>query len=158
MKKIFYGLAILLCILAATAVANAVLIATITIRDASNNVLDNTTINPGTMAYFHGTYSGQGPATGRFTIYLNGNLIDTIQVPGSISSGQTIIQPYTFNQIGTYEIRWTCRLITGEDCGETAQVRTRVTLVIPEPSTIFAAAAAFGAFGLVLVKQRRLKH
>lgn len=55
--------------------------------------------------------------------------------------------------IGDYNFRWTCKLDNGDECAETTQVRTRITLAITEPSTVMGIVSAMGA--LVLYAKRK---
>jgi hypothetical protein len=129
--------------------------ASITLKDASNHVIDNTTINIGSTITIHCTYNsnGAGNALGKLAVMINNSSYIILVQNQSMTNGQVFTYQYKPTTIGDYNFRWTCKLDNGDECAETTQVRTRITLAIPEPATIMGIISAIGA--LVLYAKRK---
>jgi hypothetical protein len=78
---------------------------------------------------------------------------------GTVNDGENkSAGTYTMSELGYYQFRWTCEIQDGGPwCSETAQARTKIQLVIPEPATIAGLLMALSAFGLLAFKKTRSK-
>ena len=143
-------------------VAQAQITASIQVKDLGGNVLNNQTVNVNKIIKVYGTYNDPAGTPAAYTI---GIYLDTgsgymlkASWTGNVPSGNTVTSPeYTLSQIGTYQFRFT--VISGAmiSCFETAQARTTINFVIPEPATIAALTMGLGALGLFAYKKRRTK-
>ena len=153
----------LLALIAFTAVAQAQVTAQIQIKDHDGNVInDNQTVKMGTKIKVYGTYNDPAgtPATYNISIYLDTgsgyNLLASWT--GTVPSGNTVTSPeYTLSQIGTYQFRFSVTSGAMISCTETAQARTTIYLVTPEPATLAALTMGLGALGLFAFKKKRAK-
>ena len=164
-RKMLIAIIALAIFAALTATANAQITATITVKDASNNVISGGTVHLGTVAYVSGRYldlHGSSPASGQIDVYFNDAFKATIWT-GNLNDGQTATAPpYAMNELGTYEFRFTCQVGTIETlailrCTERVQARTTIQMVVPEPGTLAGLAMALSAFGFLAVKKARTK-
>lgn len=71
---------------------------------------------------------------------------------GYVNDGATVSQTYTMTRPGFYQFQWTC-----EGSMNYGEVRTLVGPVIPEPGTLAGLAMALSAFGVFVMKNRRVK-
>jgi hypothetical protein len=153
----------LVALVAFTAVAQAQISASIQIKDLDGNVLNGQIIEKGEVIKVRGTYiDPDGTAASyKISVYVDTgsgyNLVTSWT--GVIASGQTVESPeYALLQEGTYQFRFT--VTSGAmivSCFETAQARTTIRLVTPEPATIAGLAMGLGALGLFAFKKRRTK-
>ena len=155
-------IASLIALFAFAAVAQAQISASVQVKDVKGNVLNGQTLEIGKSVKICGTYIDPANSLGTYRI---GVYIDTgsgynfvTSWTGAISSGQTVESPeYVLSQFGTYQFRFTVTSGAMVSCFETAQARTTIRLVTPEPATIAALAMGFGALGLFAFKKRRTK-
>jgi len=146
--------------------AKAQIIATVTIKDSSNNIINDQTVLIGTTAYAYGYYedkTGSKSATCTMQVYFSTDGSSFV-LKATIFSGTVDDEEnkpagtYTMNELGFYQFRWTCEIQDGGIwCHETAQARTKIQLIIPEPATIAGLLMALSAFGLLALKKRRSK-
>jgi hypothetical protein len=165
-KKIFISILGLLMLVAIVGTAKAQITASVWIRDSGDNLINGQTVPIGTTAYAYGYYEdlvGNDPATATMRVYfsLDGSTWlerETI-FSGTVNDGETkFAGTYPMNELGYYQFRWTCEIQDGGPwCSETAQARTKIQLVIPEPATIAGLLMAFSAFGLLAFKKTRSK-
>jgi ketol-acid reductoisomerase len=165
-KKIFIPILGLLMLVAIVGTAKAQIIASVKIRDSSNDLLNEQTVLIGTTAYAYGYYEdqiGNKPATAKMEVYYSMDGVSFTKkaeiFSGTVNDGETkSAGTYTMNELGFYQFRWTCEIQDGEFwCQETAQARTKIQLVIPEPATIVGLLMALSAFGLLAFKKTRSK-
>jgi hypothetical protein len=165
-KKIFIPILGLLMLIAIVGTAKAQIIATVEIKDSSNNLLNDQTVPIGTTAYAYGHYEdliGNKPATATMQVYFSSDDVNYVlkaTFPSvTVNDGETILAgTYTMNELGYYQFRWTCQIQGGGPwCQETAQARTKIQLVVPEPATIAGLLMALSAFGLLAYKKTRAK-
>jgi len=153
MKKI-----LVLCMIfafVAISITQGQIIASISLRDVNDHIVDNTIINIGSTITIHCTYNsnGAGNAMGKLAVMINNSSYTILVQNQSMTNGQVFTYQYKPTTIGEYNFRWTCKLDNGDECAETTQVRTRITLAIPEPATIIGVLSAIGA--LVLYAKRK---
>jgi hypothetical protein len=154
----------LFALFAFTAVAQAQISAQIQIRDINNNLIsDGQLVEMSTIIKVYGTYNDPAgtPATYKIDIYLDtgsGTYSLTANWTGTVQSGNTVTSPpYTLSKLGTYQFRFTATSGAMISCSETAQARTTIRLVTPEPATIAALSMGLAALGLFAFKKRRTK-
>jgi hypothetical protein len=154
----------LLAAIALTAVAQAQITAQIQIKDLDGNVItDGQIVRLNTIIKVYGTYNDPAgtPATYKISVYLDtgsGTYMLITSWTGTVPSGNTVTSPqYTLSQLGTYQFRFTVTSGAMISCYETAQARTTIQLVTPEPATLAALAMGLGALGLFAYKKRRTK-
>lgn len=153
----------LLAMVAFVTVAQAQITAQIQIKDLNGNVIsDGQIVNMGTQIKIYGTYKDPAGTSAKYTIsiYLDkGSGYNFVTSwTGTVSSGNTVSSPaYALSQIGTYQFRFAVTSGAMISCYETAQARTTVQLVIPEPATIAALTMGLGALGVFAFKKRRAK-
>jgi len=134
--------------------------ASIILKDANQNVIDNATIRLGSNITIVCGYNsnGAGNAKAKLAVSIN-DLSYTILVQNqSMTTGQTFIYVYKPSIVGNYTFRWTCKLDNGDECAETTQVRTQLTLAISEPSTITAIISFLSATIIVFIKRRNKRR
>jgi hypothetical protein len=168
-RKMLIAIIALAMFAALIAAANAQITATITVKDASNNIISGGTVHLGTVAYVSGNYldlHGSSPASGQIDVYFNdgsGLVYKATIWSGNLNDGQTATAPpYAMNELGTYEFRFTCQAGTAETlailrCDERVQARTTIQLTVPEPGTLAGLAMALSAFGFLAVRKARAK-
>jgi len=154
----------LLAAIALTAVAQAQITAQIQIKDLNGNVInDGQIVHLDTIIKVYGTYNDPAgtPATYKISVYLDtgsGTYTLITSWTGTVPSGNTVTSPqYPLSQLGTYQFRFTVTSGAMISCYETAQARTTIQLVTPEPATLAALAMGLGALGLFAYKKRRAK-
>ena len=153
----------ILALVAFTAAAQAQVTAKIQVKDQNGNIInDGQTVEMGIKIKIYGTYNDPAgtPATYKISIYLNTgsgyNLLTSWT--GTVPSGNTVTSPeYTLSQIGTYQFRFSVTSGAMISCTETAQARTTIYLVTPEPATLAALTMGLGALGLFAFKKKRAK-
>ena len=165
-KKIFIPILAVLMLTTIVGTAKAQIIASVEIRDSGGNLINDQTVTIGTTAHAYGYYedqTGNKPATATMQVYFS---IDGISfVPkatifsGTVYDGENkSAGTYTMTDLGFYQFRWTCEIQNGGQwCQETAQARTRIQLVVPEPATIAGLLMALSAFGLLAYKKTHSK-
>lgn len=170
MKKQILLAAFVLALFAAyTGVANAQIIASITVKDPNGNIISGKAVPINTLAHVYGSYEDQGgnsQATGLLQVFFNdgsGPEYAATLWSGTLNDGDSVAgTPYAMAELGTYEFRWTCQKI-GEGafreirCEERTQTRTTVRLTTPEPGTIAGLSMALAALAILTVKKTRAK-
>ena len=165
-KKILIPLVGFLVLAAIIGTAKAQITASVEIKDINGNVINDQTVIINTVAYAYGHYEdliGNKPATATMQVYFSTDgsswVFKATIFSGTVNDGETkFAGTYTMNQLGYYQFRWTCEIQDGGQwCQETAQARTKIQLVIPEPATIAGLLMALSAFGLLAYKKTRSK-
>jgi hypothetical protein len=165
-KKIFIPILGLVMFSLMVGSAKAQVAVSVEIRDASNYILNGQTVLINTVAYAYGHYEdtiGNAQATAKMEVYYSTDGVSYVQKAvifnGIINDGETkLAGTYTMNELGYYQFRWTCQIIGASTwCQETAQARTKITLITPEPGTIAGLLMGLIAFGLLAFKKTRAK-
>jgi len=168
-KKIVLALFGLLILAAFAGVAKAQINVTITLTDASNNAIGST-VPIGTTIYAHGFYqdlSTNTPAAAVLEVDYNSTGPTTITTlySGTVTSGQTITEPYTLTAPGTYLFKWTCTQGAGAGASSDSSFQpqciikvgyvtaTTVVLPTPEAGPLAGLIMALAAFGLLAYKK-----
>jgi hypothetical protein len=154
----------LFAIITFTAVAQAQITAQIQIKTLNGNIInDGQTVELNSIIKVYGTYNDPAgtEATYKISVYLDtgsGTYNLLTSWAGTMGSGQTVESPqYALSQMGTYQFRFTVTSGALISCYETAQARTTIQLVTPEPATIAALSMGLAALGLFAYKKRRTK-
>jgi hypothetical protein len=165
-KKIFIPMLGLLMLVAIVGTAKAQIIASVQIRDSGGNLINDQTLPIGTTAHAYGYYedqTGNKPATATMQVYfsIDGSSFawKATIFSGTVNDGENkSAGTYTMTELGFYQFRWTCEIQNGGFwCHETAQARTKIQLMVPEPATIVGLLMALSAFGLLAFKKTRSK-
>jgi hypothetical protein len=165
-KKLLVTLVALATLTILVSTAKAQITCSIQVKDKNGNII-NGAVPINTVAYVYGHYedlAGTTPAQAWMDVYYDsgtGLAYQATIFTGTVQDGQTVQgTPYTMNQLGTYEFRFTCQAggATGMlQCGERAQARTTIQLVVPEPGAIVALAMALAACGFLAYRKTRAK-
>ena len=166
-KKITFLIISLLVLAAAAAIAEAKITVTIELLNQSGNpITENTVLPVGTAINITARYENTNPysANAILTVYYSPNNTtytykatlynSTLGYNKTINAG-----PYPLTDIGYYEFRWTCTETTsapGSTAGcsnGSAQTRTYLNNVVPEPAPIIGALLAVLAFGVFFFKK-----
>lgn len=147
--------------------AKAQITCSIEVEDVNGHTISGGTVPINTVAYVIGHYTdldGTAPlAQAWIDVYYDngtGLTYETTIFTGTVQDGQTAQGTYTMSKLGTYEFRFTCQAggTTGMlQCGERAQARTTIQLVVPEPATIAGLIMALSAFGFLVYRKNRIK-
>jgi hypothetical protein len=165
-KKLLVALIALATFAMFISVAKAQITCTIEVKDVNGNTISGGTVPINTVAYVYGHYTdldGTSPAQAAIDVYYNdgtGLKYQATIFSGTVQDGQTAQGTYTMSKLGTYEFRFTCQSggATGLlQCGEIAQARTSIQLVVPEPATIAALIMALSAFGFLAYRKSHIK-
>jgi len=167
-RKIFLAILGIIIFAVAIPVARAQLTVTIDVKDSNGNSLKDATVALNTAVTVHGYYkdnNGDKSAFAKMQVYFDdgtGKKLQATLYSGYVSSGNTIIKPFTMTKQGTYEFRWDC---TKQGSTTTATFSTlcriergvthAIVLVVPEPATIAGLLMALSAFGLFAIKKSK---
>lgn len=170
-KKIWIAVLALIMLAAIIGVAKATINAKIEITDSVGNIISDTSVPPGTVAYVNGTYidlSGSRQASASMTVYYDDDLssgpdwqFKETLFSGTVNDGQSIVETYTMTELGYYQFRWRCEVIGTSGlsilCRQEVGLALAQVFVIPEPGTLAGLITALSAFGLLAVKRIRTK-
>jgi hypothetical protein len=165
-KKILIPLVGFLVFAALIATAKAQITASVEVRDSNGHLINDQTVLIGTIAFVYGYYEdqiGNKPATATMQVYFSIDEVNYVLkatlFSGTVNDGENkSAGTYTMTELGYYQFRWTCEIQDGGQwCQETAQARTKIQLVIPEPATIAGLLMALSAFALLAFKKTRSK-
>jgi hypothetical protein len=168
-RKIALIIIIALFLAAAATTAEAKITVTIGLLNQNGNPLtDNTVLPVGTAINITARYQNTNPyyANAILTVYYSPNNITYTYKATLYSStlgyNKTInVGPYPLTDIGYYEFRWTCTenppayaLRSTAGCSNgSAQTRTYLNNVVPEPAPVIGALLAVLALGIFFFKK-----
>jgi len=171
-KKISIAILALIMFAAFIGIAKAQIKAQIEIKDSGDNIISDTHVLPGTVAYVHGTYedlSGNVPASALMQVYFDDDLtsgpgwqLKEELFSGPVNDGDTVTRTYTMTELGFYQFRWRCIKEAGTSgmsilCVREVGLDLGQVFVIPEPGTLAGLITALSAFGLLALKRIRTK-
>ena len=168
-KKITFSIIIILVLAAAAAIAEAKITVTIGLLNESGNpITENTVLPVGTAINITARYQNTNPysANAILTVYYSPNnttyTYKATLYSSTLGYNKTInVGPYPLTDIGYYEFRWTCTenpptyaLRSTAGCSNgSAQTRTYLNNVVPEPAPVIGALLAMLALGIFFVKK-----
>jgi len=166
-RKITFSIITILVLAAAAAIAEAKITVTIGLLSQSGNPLTENTVLPvGTAINVTARYQNTNPysANAILTVYYSPNNTTYIYratlYSNTLGYNKTInVGPYPLTDIGYYEFRWTCTETTytfGSTAGcsnGSAQTRTYLSNVVPEPAPLIGALLAVLALGVFFFKK-----
>jgi hypothetical protein len=166
-KKITFSIIIILVLAAAAAIAEAKITVTIGLLNESGNpITENTVLPVGTAINITARYQNTNPysANAILTVYYSPNnttyTYKATLYSSTLGYNKTInVGPYPLTDIGYYEFRWTCTETTsalGSTAGcsnGSAQTRTYLNNVVPEPAPVIGALLAMLALGIFFFKK-----